>query len=327
MIEKQNNEIQMRKMRERERERTEKSLRLLRACDGLGKINASSTACREITLVYPHPLKAQDCDTSSVTYSLPPTQVAEDLGVHQLGRLVELLTPTECEGLLATLSHPEENIFRQMNRLSLENNQLDLQKRVKRDSGSDSEAQCWTALTSWLLKHGEQTYYDRLSRALQHIGRSDIAIEMGKNINQDKTLSLKKYVEEYHQGINSIVSPLVRSATEGHHIDTQPKARHVRSIPAKDLKWSDLELVVERAPVQPYQRSLLSGAWPLVYGVMFGFVGAFLVTIPVVLFLLHISQGDQRKLIHHYSKTKGLSPSSSPGRCRHSSQIRIITKQ
>lgn len=38
------------------------------------------------------------------------------------------------------------------------------------------EAQCRTALTDWLLKYGEQTYYDRLSRALQHIGRTDIAV-------------------------------------------------------------------------------------------------------------------------------------------------------
>lgn len=40
----------------------------------------------------------------------------------------------------------------------------------------DSEDQCRTALTDWLLRYGEQTYYDRLSRALQHIGRTDIAI-------------------------------------------------------------------------------------------------------------------------------------------------------
>lgn len=40
----------------------------------------------------------------------------------------------------------------------------------------DSEAQCRTALTDWLLRYGEQTYYDRLSRALQRIGRTDIAI-------------------------------------------------------------------------------------------------------------------------------------------------------
>ncbi|XP_019907086.2 transmembrane and death domain protein 1-like [Esox lucius] len=246
--------------------------------------------------------------------------VAEDISAHQLGRLVELLTSSECEDLLSALSHPEENIFQRLNRLSLENNQLDLQKRIKRDTGRDSEAQCRTALTNWLLKHGEQTYYDRLSRALQQVGRTDIAIEMGKNINQDKTLSLMKYVEEYHQTVNAIESPLVQSEKEKPHKDAQPQARHVRNIPVRDLKWSDLELVVERAPVQPYQRRLLNGAWPLVYGVLLGFTGAFVIVIPILLFLLHISHGDHGKLIHHAGETTGPSSLLPHERYHHSSQ-------
>ncbi|CAB1336580.1 unnamed protein product [Coregonus sp. 'balchen'] len=193
--------------------------------------------------------------------SLGEDTVAEDMGVHQLGRLVELLTSRECEDLLSALSHPEENIFQQLDHLSLENNQLDLQKRVKRDT------------------------------------------EVGKNINQDKTLSMKKYVEEYHQRVSSIESPLVQSETEEHH----------------ELIWSDLELVVERDPVQPYQRRLLDGAWPLVYGVMLGFAGTFLMGVPILLFLLYISRGDQKKLLRRSYKTRGPS-SSSHGRYRRSRQ-------
>lgn len=60
--------------------------------------------------------------------------VAEDIGVHQLERLVELLTSTECEDLLFALSHPEENIFQHLERLSAEKNQLDLKPRAKRDT-------------------------------------------------------------------------------------------------------------------------------------------------------------------------------------------------
>lgn len=41
---------------------------------------------------------------------------------------------------------------------------------------SEGEARCRTALTDWLQKYGEQIYYDRLTRALQHIGRTDVAI-------------------------------------------------------------------------------------------------------------------------------------------------------
>lgn len=62
--------------------------------------------------------------------------VAEDIGVHQLERLIELLTSQECEDLLSALSHPEENIFQHLERLSPEKNQLDLKPRAKRDTSS-----------------------------------------------------------------------------------------------------------------------------------------------------------------------------------------------
>lgn len=60
--------------------------------------------------------------------------VAEDIGVHQIQRLVELLTPKECEDLLLALSHPEESIFQHLERLSPERNPLNLKLRVKRDT-------------------------------------------------------------------------------------------------------------------------------------------------------------------------------------------------
>ncbi|XP_071381132.1 transmembrane and death domain protein 1 [Centroberyx affinis] len=158
--------------------------------------------------------------------SLGDDTVAEDIDVHQLERLVELLTRKECEDLLFALSHPEENIFQHLERLSPEKNQLDLQPRVRRYASSD--AQCRAALTDWLLKYGEQTYYDRLSRALQHIGRTDIAVEVGKNINQDKALSLKRYVEDYHKHVSSLKLLSVQPDTEIHnHTDQQVQRRKV----------------------------------------------------------------------------------------------------
>ncbi len=41
---------------------------------------------------------------------------------------------------------------------------------------SDQQAPCRSALKDWLQIHGKEIYYDRLSRALQKIGRTDIAI-------------------------------------------------------------------------------------------------------------------------------------------------------
>lgn len=60
--------------------------------------------------------------------------MAEDIGVHQIERLVELLAPKECEDLLLALSHPEESIFQHLEQLSLERNRLNLPLRVKRDT-------------------------------------------------------------------------------------------------------------------------------------------------------------------------------------------------
>ncbi|XP_029993830.1 transmembrane and death domain protein 1 isoform X2 [Sphaeramia orbicularis] len=181
--------------------------------------------------------------------------------------------------------------------MSPENNQLDLKPLAKRAllSDTDSEAQCRMALTDWLLKHGEQTYYDRLSRALQHIGRTDVAIEVGKNINQDKSLSLRRYVEDYHKLVNSLNFPQVQSDPGDHsHAESKTTKRKVR-----DLTWRDLDLIVERAPVPPYQRGPLDVALPLVYGILLGFGGTFLAG--VIFFLLtvcifHRNQRDYPRL-------------------------------
>lgn len=53
---------------------------------------------------------------------------------------MELLTPQECEDLLRTLSHPEENIFQHVEKLSPENNQLHTQSRAKRAAAASSAA-------------------------------------------------------------------------------------------------------------------------------------------------------------------------------------------
>lgn len=66
--------------------------------------------------------------------------MAQDIGAHQLERLVELLTPQECEDLLRTLAHPEDDIFQHIEKLSLENNQLHSQARAKRAAAASSSA-------------------------------------------------------------------------------------------------------------------------------------------------------------------------------------------
>nr|XP_020473474.1 uncharacterized protein LOC109970327 isoform X2 [Monopterus albus] len=152
------------------------------------------------------------------------------------------------------------------------------------------EVQCRTALTDWLLRHGEQTYYDRLSRALQHIGRTDIAIEVGQNINQDKILSLKRYVEDYHRYVQSLNIPSIQSDEKDHQ-----HAARKRTV--RDLTWNDLDLIVKRAPVPPYQKGPLHVALPLLYGILLGFGGTLLAGVFTLLVIIHISHRNQQS--HH----------------------------
>nr|XP_019964430.1 PREDICTED: uncharacterized protein LOC109643687 [Paralichthys olivaceus] len=214
--------------------------------------------------------------------------VAEDVGVHQLQRLVELLTHKECEDLLVVLSQPEENIFQHLERLSPGKNQLDLKPRAKRDTSSseDSEAECRTALTDWLLRYGERIYYDKLSRSLQQVGRTDIAIEVGTNINEDKTLNLKRYVDDYHTYVSSLNVPSIQSDANRQE-DAGHRRKRKRKV--KDLSWRDLDLVVEVGPVPPYLKGPLDVVLPVLYGVLLGFGGSLFVGVSVFLIAIHVS--------------------------------------
>ncbi|XP_035377645.1 uncharacterized protein LOC118240663 [Electrophorus electricus] len=185
--------------------------------------------------------------------------VSEDVGVHQLQRLVELLTVHECEVLLLTISRPEENVFKQLDRLSAENNQLGLPPRTRR------------------------------------------SLELGKNINQDKVLSLYRHVDAYDKFVNDAASRLTRSPPEeDRHTETaQRSARKVRG-----LAWNDLDLVVKRHPVAPYERRVLDGAWPLLYGLLLGVGGAFVVGVLILLVTTHVSQRDRREPPLLYTRAK-----------------------
>ncbi|TNN54136.1 hypothetical protein EYF80_035644 [Liparis tanakae] len=105
-------------------------------------------------------------------------------------RLVEMLTSKECKDLLFALSHPEENIFTRLERLSPEHDPLDLKPRAERDAP---------------------------------------AAEVGKNINQDKALNLKRYVEDYHKYVESLNFPPKQKDSKDQHQNLEVKTRRGNS--------------------------------------------------------------------------------------------------
>ncbi|CAN9515669.1 unnamed protein product [Ophioblennius macclurei] len=199
--------------------------------------------------------------------------VAEDIGVHQQQRLVEMLTFPECEELLSAMSQPEDNIFQHIDRLSPDKNKLDTMPRAKRSTvatAADEETRCRTGLTNWLQKYGEKIYYDRLFRALQHIGRPDIANEVGKNINQEKVLSLRRYVENYHKFVESLNPPSAKAKSR----NLRNGLSRAKKIDVRDLTGRNLDLIVTRVPIPPYQKGPSDVAVPILVGFLVGFVGA-----------------------------------------------------
>ena len=78
--------------------------------------------------------------------------MAEDLGRHQLKRLVELLTLRECQDLRAGLARPEEDVLAHLQRLSPENNDLGLQRRRRsRDTSVQGELRSLHHFTPYLV--------------------------------------------------------------------------------------------------------------------------------------------------------------------------------
>ncbi|XP_041083208.1 transmembrane and death domain protein 1-like isoform X2 [Polyodon spathula] len=136
-------------------------------------------------------------------------RIADDIGLHQMDRISDLLTPTECQDLHQVLTNPEQNILEEVDRMSKQNSNLDINEKRKKRS-----IKCTRIMKEWLATVGNSMYYDRLARALRKIGRSDVSREMGKNINQDKSLGMKKYVEDFQKGVEAMKSSMIAADSD-----------------------------------------------------------------------------------------------------------------
>ncbi|XP_072703379.1 transmembrane and death domain protein 1 [Ciconia boyciana] len=188
--------------------------------------------------------------------------VAANVGRHTMSRIAQLLSPSECRQLQGQLAGPDRDLGeRELDRLSEENNPI----RPRRRRDLRNPVGCSEALRDWLETAGEVTTWDRLARGLRQIGRSDIARELGKNLNQDRSLELRRNVEEYSRTVQHLTSSLL---LEG---ERHGGARGRRA-PAGDLG----DLLFERRPPPPYTRSLLGWVGPVVSGVLGGFLASVL---------------------------------------------------
>lgn len=69
------------------------------------------------------------------------------------------------------------------------------------------------------------------------------------------------------------------------------------SVSVRDLNWDDQDLIVERAPVPPYNKGPLEGTLMVFYGLLLGFGGTLFVGVTVLLIIIRTSTEHQR--YHH----------------------------
>ncbi|XP_038234902.1 transmembrane and death domain protein 1 [Dermochelys coriacea] len=217
---------------------------------------------------------------------------ADDIGAHMMGRISELLSPEECREFYARLAGPEENTEEALERLSEAKNPL--RSRRRRDIARAEP--CRDVLSRWLGAEGDSVPWDRLSRALRRTGRPDISQELGKNLNQDKNLELRRNVEEYREGVEHLASLLLEEDEQHGETNQHSRARRAggesrRGSGLMQEGWGELDLLIERKPPPPYNRSLFEWINPVASGFIGGFLtSSVLMALAVYSFLRPLSR-------------------------------------
>ncbi|XP_075407778.1 transmembrane and death domain protein 1 [Tenrec ecaudatus] len=232
-----------------------------------------------------------------------PAGALDAMGPHAAVRLAELLTPEECGHLRSLLEAPEPDVQAELARLSEDRlAQAEPPKptespgrrwRRRRQAKQYSAGQplsepapapqdvsdgCRETLAAWLTAEAPSLSWDRVARALRRSGRPDVARELGKNLHQQATLQLREFGQGY--------VPLPGAAAP------RAPAPRARRAPAPELHWDELELIVERLPQPPYERSPTGWAGPLLLGLLSGFVGALGTGALLILLTVWLTGGD-----------------------------------
>ncbi|XP_036886870.1 transmembrane and death domain protein 1 [Sturnira hondurensis] len=231
------------------------------------------------------------------------------MGPHTAVRLAELLTPEECSHFQSLLKAPEPDVEAELARLS--EDRLARAEPPGTRSGSPGRRRreatgpvadpeevsdgCREGLAAWLAAEALTLPWDRVARALRRCGRPDVARELGKNLHQQATLQLRKFGQGYlPPGAAPGPAPApalgpAQAPAPGPGPGPAPRSRRAS---VSEPNWEELELVVERLPQAPYERSPLGWAGPLALGLFTGFVGTLGAGALFILLTLWITGGD-----------------------------------
>ncbi|XP_053776931.1 transmembrane and death domain protein 1 [Desmodus rotundus] len=232
------------------------------------------------------------------------------MGPHTAVRLAELLTPEECSHFQSLLKAPEPDVEAELARLSEDRlaraeppgTRSGSPGRWRREApgpAADPEEVsdgCREGLAAWLAAEALTLPWDRVARALRRCGRPDVARELGKNLHQQATLQLRKFGQGYVPpgAPPAPALALAPAPAPAPGPAPAPRSRRARSrrASAPEPNWDELELVLERLPQAPYERSPLGWAGPLALGLFTGFVGTLGAGALFILLTLWITNGD-----------------------------------
>ncbi|XP_040497884.1 transmembrane and death domain protein 1 [Ursus maritimus] len=234
-------------------------------------------------------------------WALAPAGALDAMGPHAAVRLAELLTPEECDHFQSLLRAPDPDVEAELTRLSEDRlarpeprgstsaprGRLWRRRRAATEPAEVSDG-CREGLAAWLAAKAPTLSWDRVARALRRSGRPDVARELGKNLHQQATLQLRKFGQRYVR-MPSAPRP---GPGPGPRPAAAPRFRRPRRASVPEPDWDGLQLIVERLPQAPYERSPAGWVGPLALGLLTGFVGALGAGALLVLLTLWLTGGD-----------------------------------
>ncbi|XP_044082318.1 transmembrane and death domain protein 1 [Neovison vison] len=237
-------------------------------------------------------------------WALAPAGALDAMGPHEAVRLAELLTPEECDHFQSLLKVPEPDVEGELARLSEDRlarpetpastsaprGRLWRQRRAAAEPAEVSDG-CREGLAAWLAANASTLSWDRVARALRRSGRPDVARELGKNLHQQATLQLRKFGQRYVR-LPAVPGPGPGPRPAAAPPAAAPPAPRPRRASLPEPDWDGLQLIVERLPQAPYERSPAGWVGPLALGLLTGFVGALGTGALLILLTLWLTGGD-----------------------------------
>ncbi|XP_075122490.1 transmembrane and death domain protein 1 [Leptodactylus fuscus] len=212
--------------------------------------------------------------------------VADDIGPHMIMRISKLLTPLECQNFYLRITRPNRD-----KEMVLEDLSPEIEPRERKRRAIVTTEDCTKTMKNWVQSKGDTVYWDRVFATLYRVGRVDVAVELAKNLNHDKTMGMKKSADELSKPQNLKSSLLIYEDEKN-----VENMRHVRDLTS--IKDEDWDLIVERHQLPPYNRHLNEWCRCMVYGVIFGFFAAplFASLIFLIIFCMNLVNNTDDKI-------------------------------